>query len=270
MAVSLVFAVSLKKSLNLRSILRGFFTAASIGAAVWGVAINPAYAQSDNTYVVALNNAPPYRIIAGEGEKTYSGIYIDLAKELARRAGITLAFKEVPFSRALLMMEGGTADIMLGPNRSDEREKFMIYLEAPLASEPKAFYVGKGVPIVQSYADLAGRRIGVLRNSKYFPEFDRDLTLKKIETTSYEQAFELLSIGRIDVVIAPEMLGDFKATDYIHDQRVVKSSYLSPGRLSYITVSRQSALNAEVARLTKLLDEIQQDGTYAKILALYQ
>ena len=82
----------------------------------------PAMAGADAVTVV-VNHAPPYRIVKRQsGQFEISGKYVDFAREMARRAALTLEFKVVPFQRALKMMEEGRAALMLGPNRTAERE----------------------------------------------------------------------------------------------------------------------------------------------------
>jgi len=50
-----------------------------------------AMAAPADTYTVALNHAPPYRIVAGEGTSAeISGFYVDIIREAARRVGIEL------------------------------------------------------------------------------------------------------------------------------------------------------------------------------------
>ena len=95
------------------------------------------------TLIVAINDAPPYRIVTETtDEPVYSGIYVDVVREAARRAGIDLVFQVVPFKRALHLMESGQADLMLGPNRTEDRQQYMYYFGAALPSEPKVIYTG--------------------------------------------------------------------------------------------------------------------------------
>ena len=98
-------------------------------------------------FTVAINNAPPYRIIKG---KNYSGIYIDIINEVAKEAGIQLKFVEVPYQRALEEMKSGKIDIMLGPNKNKEREVYMYFLEKyPFPREVKVFYYMNKVLILR-------------------------------------------------------------------------------------------------------------------------
>ena len=99
--------------------------------------------------------------------KKRAGIYVEVLKEAASRAGHTLRFDVVPFRRALYLMEEGGADIMLGPNRSAEMEKFMYFFDAALPDEPKAIYQSALTPDIRQIEGLAGQHVGVLRGASY-------------------------------------------------------------------------------------------------------
>lgn len=147
-----------------------------------------------DSYVVALNNAPPYRIIKEKADgKEFSGIYVDFIRELAGRLGFPLEFKQVPFRRALALMENGDADIMVGPDRTGEREKYMLYLDEAFTRERKAFFTGATSPDITRYEDLETLQIGVHRGSVYFERFDLDPALKKVEVSGYSKALTMLA-----------------------------------------------------------------------------
>jgi polar amino acid transport system substrate-binding protein len=115
---------------------------------------------------VPVNDAPPYRIIGStNGAPSYSGIYVDVLREIAAATGLTLEFVELPFARALRVMQEGEADIMLGPNRAPEREVYLHYLEPPLPQEPKVFLPVAAAAPIRGYDDLAGRRIAIRRGA---------------------------------------------------------------------------------------------------------
>lgn len=228
--------------------------------------------KADNqVFVIGGNHAPPYRIIETEGGKsTFKGIYFDVIKEAAKRAGIKITFKDVPFKRALKSMEQGQQDIMAGPNRTAEREAYMHYIDAPMAAEPKVFYTHAIANDIENFNDLEGYVIGVLRGAKYFPEFDEDDTLQRKPFNDYISAFRVLEKHRIDVVITPEMQGDYLLSQHFAKAPLKKASFKSAGRLSYMTISRQSSLFSKRDHLERVLQAIIGDGTYHKILERYR
>lgn len=216
---------------------------------------------------VAVNNAPPYRIVRTGRKTAASGIYVDIARALAQSHGLELRFVEVPFARALAMIEAGTADLMLGPNRTPERERYMAFLPTPIDEEPKIFITRADRPPVRAYEDLQGRTIGVLDTSVYFERFDADLSLAKFPVSSYELALGMLAAKRIDTVIAPERLGRYLMRRH---RGLAVSPYTARGRPSYIAVSRHSPLMASLAPLNATLADMISQGTLDEVIAGYR
>jgi polar amino acid transport system substrate-binding protein len=222
----------------------------------------PLYAQE--TIVVVGNHAPPYRIIE-DGE--FSGIYFDTIKAIAERLKLSIEFREEPFARALVSMERGDADIMLGPNRTPEREKFLIYTDATFPPAQKAFYVHPDAPSITTYEDLSGKIIAVHRGKVYFDRFDHDTALQKEDVNSYEQAIMKVVKGRNDVVIMPEQEGDYLLQQL--GVELKKSSYIVPGNVSYLTISKQSPIQHLQHAIEEAMAAIKADGAMQTILVQY-
>ena len=229
-----------------------------------------AAAQADTeNYIVALNNAPPYRIITNEdGTNHFNGIYIDCIKEIARCLNIKLTFKEVPFSRALAMMRLGEADIMVGPNKTSEREVFMHYLRSELPRENKVFYLSPKTKTIQNYKDLINKRIGIMNKAVYFDPFDSDTTLNKIKIPAYINGLKMLMAERLDAVIMPESLGDYQIKAL--SLPIKKSEYSIIGRPSYIALSKKSTLVKHATQLNDMLSALKADGSFDRILNKYR
>lgn len=220
--------------------------------------------------LVAINDAPPYRIVAGEGqEPKFSGIYVEVLKEAASRAGHTLRFDVVPFRRALYLMEEGGADIMLGPNRSAEREKFMYFFDAALPDEPKAIYQSALTPDIRQIEELAGQHVGVLRGASYIDALSSEESIEWVEAADYLTLFRMLNQQHVDAVIVPELL----AADLLSDKNLAvrKASLVLQGEPSLIGLSRKSQffLSREYRGLEKELINMRDDGTFDDIYRRY-
>ncbi len=219
-------------------------------------------------FVVVLNHAPPYRIIEKTNQDLkFSGLYVDLLKELATRAGLEITFKVVPFKRALFLMRHGDGDLMLGPNKSNEREKYMYFLDENISRERKVFFSRPNGPFIQHYDDLYGHSIGVLLGAVYFNKFDKDPNLHKYHLNNYLEGLRMVTNQRLQLIILPEQLGDYLIRE--NHLTLQKSSFFVEGRPSYFAVSRKSPLLAQTQRLERILREIKQDGTMVKIFQRY-
>lgn len=216
-------------------------------------------------YQVVVNHAPPYRII---DQGNFSGIYIDILKAAALEAKIELAFIHVPFKRALQKMQTGQADIMLGPTRTAERERFMHYIAAaPLPREHKAFYAKKAEHCITNYEALYGKTVEVLIGAAYFDRFDHDRKLLRSNTRSYNSAMKKVAIGRSDLLIMPERQGDL--LNRREQFGLIKCPFKVSGELSYITVSKKSADRHLLEQLSNALLTIERKQIPEKIAEQY-
>ncbi|OZG74086.1 hypothetical protein BTA51_08415 [Hahella sp. CCB-MM4] len=228
----------------------------------------PAENENDDSssihVTVAVNNAPPYRIIDGT---RVSGLYIDIFNALAERLQWQVIYEEVPFPRALHMMRYGQADIMLGPMRRPEREVFMDYSIPAFPPERKLFLVNDPKEQIHSYEDLYGKIIGTLRGSAYFLRFDKDEQLQKVEGNNYATLLRMLAYNRVDTVVIPELLA--VALQKELGLSFTASPYTVPGETSYIALSRKSGLRARMKEIKQALDQMKEDHTYDSLLDKY-
>jgi polar amino acid transport system substrate-binding protein len=218
---------------------------------------------------VPVNDAPPYRIVqTADGVTQYSGIYVDILRLVAAEAGLRLEFTELPFARAFRVMEAGGADLMLGPNRSAEREAYLQYLEPPLPREPKIFLQSRLASPIRGYDDLSGRSIAVLRGASYFDRFDADTTLNRIAVDDYVSALRLVAMGRVDTVVIPELQALWLLRQTGLPLQI--APYRETGRDSYIVLSRASPLMAQRERIEAALRRVLAGEGLRRILQRYE
>lgn len=215
--------------------------------------------------VVGINHAPPYRIINETGA---SGFYVDIFNEIAARAGWLVSYREAPFRRVLLMVEQNEIDVMLGPLPTAERRDYMDFSIEAFPPERRIFLYLNERNRIRQYEDLANKRIGVLRGSTYFHTFDEDTTLNKVEATSYDNLLSMLEYGRIDLVIAPEMVGIYTAQRNKIPVKV--APFFVPGETSYIGIALGSPLMAQRDLIQHYLKQIKKENLYEALLLKYQ
>src|SRR3546814_17749388 len=98
---------------------------------------------------------------------------------------------QVPYARAFAMMQNGEGDLMLGPNRTPEREAYLLYLDPALPAEPKVFVVRQNGPVIAHRDDLRGLRTATLRGAPYTPAFDGAAAPVRVPVVDYETALSL-------------------------------------------------------------------------------
>ncbi len=126
--------------------------AAVLAAGTWGV---PAWAQgaadiatwdrvaSSKTLRIAAvaGGAPNYHKDLATGE--WSGIMIDLAKNLADKLGAKLVISETTWGNAVLDLQTNKIDIFLGLNPTPQREKVIVFSQ-PLYNNAYSLIAKKG------------------------------------------------------------------------------------------------------------------------------
>ena len=220
-------------------------------------------------YLLVTDFWPPFRI---EGESgAMQGIDIELIAKLETRLGIKIRVQRVPWVRALGMMRDGTADLMSGLARTQEREAFILYQAPAYAEIRPAFYqLATNAQPIKRYEDLASTRIGFTRGSVYFEPFDSDNALNKLSATDETQLLRMLLGRRFDVIVGSDLQVDYELRLRGFASEVVKAAY-RPAKTTplYFGISRKSPLAAEASELGRALAELQADGTIAAILARY-
>ena len=239
-------------------------------AALLMVLVFPAWAQQGTetveplTITVGANHAPPYRILQG-GEKT--GLYVEIFEEIAERLGWEVHYREAPFRRVLRMVQQGEVDVMLGPLETEERAELMEFVAPAFPPERRLFFYLNKEHRIERYADLYGRAIGVLEGASYFPRFDDDEDLLKEPAPRYENLMLMLQKGRVDVVIAPELVGLYTVEKLGLDVEV--SPFFVPGERSYIAVAKNSPVIQYADDIRAALKLIEMEGIHEDLVLKY-
>jgi polar amino acid transport system substrate-binding protein len=196
-------------------------------------------ASAQSTLRVGGNDAPPYRILSSG---VPSGLYIDIFNAVAKEAGFNVEYSEMPMARALSSMENGSIDVMLGPNLTADREKFMFFLvEVPFPREDKGIYLKRGTP---------------------------DIASNKKQITNYESGLKMVDADRLDAVIIPTNQANYLLTPM--SLSIYKATLSFQGKASYVAVSKASS-QAMIAApmLVNALKKLKANGTIEKIISKY-
>ncbi len=78
-------------------------------------------------------------ILEQKQDGDFYGLGYDIATKIVHRLGHDLKIEIYPFKRALKMIERGEADVLIGPYKSAEREKFMNYTKYAFYRDPMVF-----------------------------------------------------------------------------------------------------------------------------------
>jgi polar amino acid transport system substrate-binding protein len=167
------------------------------------------------------------------------------------------------------MLEQGQADLMIGLQKTPEREKFLTFLTPPSSIQhfPLRFFKRANSKItINRYEDLAPLTIGVLRGAAYFDQFDHDSQLNKVEVTSRKQLVNMLLQKRIDTFIDREesIMPLLPLTSYQQKLTLAQFAY-DHEVASYIAIAKKSHLLSYQQALADKLALFLKDGTIETI-----
>jgi polar amino acid transport system substrate-binding protein len=224
--------------------------------------------ELEATLKMAMREFPPWRIL-NEDKTSMTGIDVDIVGEVAKRMGLSLEFVECnTMARCLTLMEEGQLDVLTSLLRTPEREEIMFYMDRPYKlSTPKVFYVqsGSGESLME-YEDLYKfEAIGVVRGAKYFPLFDDDTKLNKYEVSNYEQALEMLSLGRVDAVPGSKSMLDYLVVENEIEGVERASYFFEKDTQSYIAVSRISPAGRKIDKFKEIFNQLMDEGVIDNI-----
>lgn len=187
---------------------------------------------------VAMVNWPPAKIVENG---RFGGTDVLMLEELANKIGIALEYVECPWRRCLVMMKAGEVDLISSIARSPERERYLRFVEPPYRAGYDIYFYTRGIDL-RRYEDLQGLTIGLIRGGTYFDRLDEDRSLSKFAVTKEDQLIEMLTKGRLDVVV-----GIGRNLDYLIQRRelskvIRRTSLVVPTIApSYIAISRKSS-----------------------------
>ncbi|MCG7563882.1 MULTISPECIES: transporter substrate-binding domain-containing protein [Pseudoalteromonas] len=225
--------------------------------------------------LVAIDHAPPYSALDDKGNAR--GLILDILNYIKHHSDEDIAVKAVPcpFSRCIRMLAQGEVDVMGGLIRTPDRERQMAFVTPPYMalSSSFVFYSHQHSQIeVRRYEDLIGKRIAVMRGAAFFPRFDQDSRLDKVEVPSERTAVDLVLKGRVDLVIAVEDTADLamnvlaqpahqlRKMDYRHTQVIY----------GHMAMSRAFAQSHVGREFTEHMQRMAKNKILDKLVAPYQ
>ncbi len=168
-------------------------------------------------------NAPPYGFV--KGDKEFDGITAELMTLLAQRLGVNI--KPVvcgTWSETLVAVRRGESDVLIGIVPTTARLQYLDF-SRPYQEIPTVLFVNKNRTEINSLKDLAGRRVGVARNTvtqEWMQREHPEITIVTMETA--REGLLLLSLGQLDAMASGLPLGN-----YVIANNVLNNLHVLPG-----------------------------------------
>lgn len=226
---------------------------------------------------IVWTELPPYQTMGADGKP--SGIDIELVSEASRRMPCAIDWEFAPRARALLLVQEGKADAVVGVGRTTEREAFGIFSQ-PIREGRNVLIVRKGYVAKFPYQSLTALaaspfRLGVVSGSRYSQEFE-DLTRSGalsdniIQVQNGESAMAMLMRDRIDGFIDGYRIALNRAEQLgLRDEIDVHPMFVNEHQ-AFALFSRDASINpAIITRFNAVFMGMKDDGTITRIISNY-
>ncbi len=133
------------------------------------------------------------------------GLGADITHKIAKAMNVEIVVTLYPLKRALLIMERGEADVIIGPYKSEERSTYLDFSSFYFYEDEITLYKLKETSLKWSgdLTHLKELKIGVIRGWSLGDHFNKIKDqLDIIYLNSLDQLFTMLKLKRIDVAIA--------------------------------------------------------------------
>lgn len=203
------------------------------------------------------------------GEKLPNGGFTtDIVAEVFKRSGVEIEVSFLPWTRAVIMMEGSQYDGCYPMYWAEKREEKLFYTDTIVYGDV-VYYKRKDRDIsFEKLEDLKPYRIGIVAGYVNEKDFDNADFLTKEEVSTDLQNLKKLADGRVDLIVIdeftamylvqqnPELAGKMEA---IYPPMESKSVHLCMSKDLPDSVNNLRMFNNG-------LKELKEDGTYDKLL----
>lgn len=216
--------------------------------------------------VLACNNFPPLKI-ERPGSDGLRGTDVEAIAEIARRSGLDLAPRFIPWNRGYEEASEGKIDGLCSCSYREDRAILLHFSEAIGETSVGIFNRAEGAyPKVTGIDDLRAKKIGVVKGYNLEAELaDAGLSYETVSNDLH--AYNMLRNGRFDYLYS------FRAPiDFLLRQETAPDIAYTEFRSSpyFICLSKAVPDTAELmARIDAAIAEMRADGTFTAIQRRY-
>ncbi len=201
-----------------------------------------------------------------------SGFLVALTARALSESGYTLDFSLYPWARALAMAKNGSADLLVGAYRTEERLSWFLFTDA-VAEVPDSLFAlrDRGISY-RTLEDLKPYTIGVVRGAAHGTAFDGASFLRKEPSDSTLRNVQKLVGGRVDLIAGPRENILEALESHFPEHRDAVVALDPPLQVNSLHIAVPRALQdapAIIEALNRGLARLRSDGTYARLEERY-
>ena len=228
--------------------------------------------HAQTAFKIGSPSFPPYVYALDDGEIT--GLATEIVAGIFQSMEIDYETRIYPWARVLNMLTEGEIHALYTIMKNTEREAIFYYPEEPITHSKWVFFIRRtdaGKLKFDSFDDLKGKRIGLIRDTKYTPALWEFVEKEQnYELVAQEpQNFEKLVNNRIDYLVTEYTVGMSVAkTLGIENDIVALTDNPLESTPLYIAFSQKMVKKEFVDRFSNELKNFKA-GRYEKILKKY-
>jgi polar amino acid transport system substrate-binding protein len=223
----------------------------------------------------------PYQMEAGPGAaKEFSGLDIQISRELFEQAGYRVVFEPMSWAASLEGLRTGEIDFLMGAYYEKSREEFAYYSK-PYRTERNDLYyhesIGnldriKSVQDVLEFLQNEKLNLALIQGHAYgFEQFthlvrDPPPNLNLIPSQSYRENLDLMLNGIVDLFVADPIIMDRLIAESESASAVRKLGIPSREIPVHILFSKKSISQKQLKQFNSLLEGMQAQGRVKDLL----
>lgn len=228
--------------------------------------------HAKDTIKVVTEHLPPFQV--AEDSVVKSGLSYDLVTEMTRRTGDEYVMKAYLWEHAYSLALKKENVMIYSMIRSDEREAKFKWV-GKIFDVDSYFWKLKSNNSIQvnTLEDVKNYKIGVSSEDNQHQSLLQDGFIEGenlYSTTYWDQAIKMLFLGRIDMIVGPEVMLSAKLKDLKYDmvklEKVMARRKKTKGL--YFAFSNMTS-DTIVTRYKKAYQSMIDDGTFDTILKKY-
>jgi len=191
------------------------------------------------------------------------GFDIDMARAAAEKMGMEVEFQPIDWSTKESELSSGRIDLIWNGYTITEERKEKVLFTKPYLENAQVLVTLADSPITK-IDELAGKQVGVQALSSALDALNKHPISKEVKLNEYKDnvlALQDLKNGRVDAVVIDKVVIEYYMTQEPDTFKILDEE-LAPEQYG---VGVKKGNEALLDKLQKALDEMNEDGTAAKI-----
>ena len=224
---------------------------------------------------VRVTEFKPQYYLASDGK--WQGIAVDITRALFNQAKCDITFVNVPWKRALHLLEQGGVDLVLNMTATVDRKKYAHFI-GPMLDETQALIVAKDSDHKITKLDdikRLSKRIGIDRGVFYGSLFAQKMTtdssfVEKFEYADNKSNMLKLISGRVLGILGNKYTASYRVQNLLPKGKFKLHPFVFSQSFVYFGFSKKSVSKKLLAQFERAYIAISQNGILRDILQKYQ